>query len=572
MFAFNRHAVLSAAFNSLGVAILATASLHTHASAQLGPGEIYAAIHGYCGDGRAAAPEACDPGIDASCAETCDSRPGLTSCADSTSCARGQSCGDANGYDLGLTTNGDTCWPGKCDNFWYQRGACGDFDSPCGQCPPEPACNQDYYCDVQCEATCSYAESSACKKNFCGDGMTCAAKAQVCANNGPFCPGTCTSCEKVCPVEEKPVCLTCEHVACGYQDFPDCSVEAAPNCCTIVLENNCDACGFDYLDNQQVGCRGCWHVKCGAERFPIEQCAGTSRPSCNACGSEKMCPTAKVDGDCKPAGCSQTPVPGCVKKTDCDEYEACAECLGCVDSCSDAPCACIAKCNNKACGDDGCGGHCGVCGAGQPGAQHPYDCLPGLVVGVGFGPAFGFAEGTNVCVLEVCMQPGDANPCTNPANAGVATICGICPPCNGSCAGKECGDNGCGVSCGSVPAGQYCDGDGKLQTGSSNVVGPPITLTGTPPQTSTAGRIEGTFKVDDFGHAIYDIPIRVPPGRQGIAPNLALHYDSSGGNGYLGVGWSVSGLSVIARCPKTIAQDGATGRINFNDTDRFCRA
>src|SRR5262245_12811146 len=42
------------------------------------------------------------------------------------------------------------------------------------------------------------------------------------------------------------------------------------------------------------------------------------------------------------------------------------------------------------------------------------------------------------------------------------------------------------------------------------------------------------------------IPIAVPP-FHGVEPSLALRYDSGAGNGFVGVGWRLSGLSVIER-------------------------
>ncbi len=55
-----------------------------------------------------------------------------------------------------------------------------------------------------------------------------------------------------------------------------------------------------------------------------------------------------------------------------------------------------------------------------------------------------------------------------------------------------------------------------------------------------------------------------------MEPRLALSYSSQVGNGLLGVGWSLSGLSAITRCPRTVAQDGVRGSIGFDLNDRYC--
>lgn len=80
----------------------------------------------------------------------------------------------------------------------------------------------------------------------------------------------------------------------------------------------------------------------------------------------------------------------------------------------------------------------------------------------------------------------------------------------------------------------------------------------------------GQFSVSESGATTYSVPIQAPPGTGGIEPKLALSYNSQAGNGLLGVGWSLSGLSAVTRCPRTIAQDGAKGGINFDANDRFC--
>jgi RHS repeat-associated protein len=93
------------------------------------------------------------------------------------------------------------------------------------------------------------------------------------------------------------------------------------------------------------------------------------------------------------------------------------------------------------------------------------------------------------------------------------------------------------------------------------------------PATSSAGATAGSFGVSDIGGAQYSIPISIPPGIAGMQPGVSLNYSNMGGNGHVGVGWSIGGLSAISRCPKTVAQDGAKSGINYDtdvENDSFC--
>jgi RHS repeat-associated protein len=80
----------------------------------------------------------------------------------------------------------------------------------------------------------------------------------------------------------------------------------------------------------------------------------------------------------------------------------------------------------------------------------------------------------------------------------------------------------------------------------------------------------GKFEVNAAGAATYSIPIMLPKGTAGMTPSLSLVYNSQGGNGILGQGWSLDGLPSIGRCPRTVAQDGARGAVNYDANDRFC--
>lgn len=83
------------------------------------------------------------------------------------------------------------------------------------------------------------------------------------------------------------------------------------------------------------------------------------------------------------------------------------------------------------------------------------------------------------------------------------------------------------------------------------------------------GYMDGQFAVD-HGAAAYNIPLRLPLGIAGMQPKLAINYNSNGGGGLLGKGFSLMGLSSITRCPATFSSDGFRGGIYYNEKDRYC--
>ncbi len=87
---------------------------------------------------------------------------------------------------------------------------------------------------------------------------------------------------------------------------------------------------------------------------------------------------------------------------------------------------------------------------------------------------------------------------------------------------------------------------------------------------NVVGTIPGQFSVDPSGAATYKIAIQVPPGVHGMQPDLAILYNSHAGNGDLGVGWSLSGLSLIKRCGQDLEDDGQWLAPSLQATDRFC--
>lgn len=97
-----------------------------------------------------------------------------------------------------------------------------------------------------------------------------------------------------------------------------------------------------------------------------------------------------------------------------------------------------------------------------------------------------------------------------------------------------------------------------------------VTPPSPPSPPSAVGALPATANVTEKGAATYTIPIDVPAGTAGLTPSLALTYSSNSGNGLVGVGWSVTGLGTITRCPKTLAQDGVVQGVQLTTGDEYC--
>jgi hypothetical protein len=79
------------------------------------------------------------------------------------------------------------------------------------------------------------------------------------------------------------------------------------------------------------------------------------------------------------------------------------------------------------------------------------------------------------------------------------------------------------------------------------------------------GALTGSLTTGPTGQAVYTVPISIPPGIAGMAPNLNLVYNSQGGDGIGGQGWDLKGLSMIYRCPKTRPEDGYAKTVDMDD-------
>lgn len=97
-----------------------------------------------------------------------------------------------------------------------------------------------------------------------------------------------------------------------------------------------------------------------------------------------------------------------------------------------------------------------------------------------------------------------------------------------------------------------------------------ISAAKTPTGNSTEiGITEGQLSVSLTGAANYSVPVSLPPGINGVAPEIGLTYDSQSGNGIAGYGWSIAGLSSITRIQSTTYHDGIIDPVDYNNLDRF---
>jgi RHS repeat-associated protein len=96
-----------------------------------------------------------------------------------------------------------------------------------------------------------------------------------------------------------------------------------------------------------------------------------------------------------------------------------------------------------------------------------------------------------------------------------------------------------------------------------------VTTLTRPGATDIVGQLTGSGAISG-GSVNYDIPIQVPPGRQGMEPLLSFSYNSGAGNGQLGKGWSLAGQEAVSRCSANWTQDGTVDKVNLSNDDLLC--
>lgn len=97
----------------------------------------------------------------------------------------------------------------------------------------------------------------------------------------------------------------------------------------------------------------------------------------------------------------------------------------------------------------------------------------------------------------------------------------------------------------------------------------PIAFYGQDDSGSNVGSIGGTINVSVLGGAVYSVPLELPQGVNGMQPEICVVYNSQGGNGLLGYGWNINGISTITRTGSTLYHDGKMTGADLSGDDKF---
>lgn len=86
---------------------------------------------------------------------------------------------------------------------------------------------------------------------------------------------------------------------------------------------------------------------------------------------------------------------------------------------------------------------------------------------------------------------------------------------------------------------------------------------------NAVGQIDIESGTSPTGARTYTVPIKLYKHDEWFCPDISLVYNSQGGKGTYGKGWSIGGLQSITRSSKTIYYDGKTEGMKMNTDDTF---
>jgi hypothetical protein len=506
---------------------------------------------GSCGTCTAAAPYCTDGQCRANCIASCAGRQcGDDGCGGSCgTCAEGWFCNSLGACSPFCQPNcfvppdfaaekqcgwngcpgqgfcGQPCGDGFRCNKQYQceeiRCACdkiGMCGSPADGCPSCGSCPDGFQCDLETEKDPEVNVCKPCPPNCLRDDGTF----KECGNDG--CGGTCGLC---------PVGWACDTDANdGDELLFRCEI-CTPSC----LQSD----GFTPKECGDDGCGG----QCGFCSIPGDIC-DEDKGICKQCESVCLLPPMNIEtmacgpNSCPP-GCMDIGAVPCSKQSDCPFGTECNAwskvCVSC-GSCGSCPLGymcdvsleddpevyvcekCTPACAGKECGDDGCGGVCGVCTTG-------FNCTSEFKCEKKCSPMCLNKEcGPNTCP-DGCMDEGTvACDADGKCSSGICDPKqGLCVPCTGSCGkcdddeicsadyicvpkatdpclNRECGSDGKGGSCGTCEDDEVCE-DGTCVTAPVDVVGQDTKDTAPAPDVDMTGPTEEVSQLCPAGYHWY---------------------------------------------------------------------
>jgi hypothetical protein len=323
--------------------------------------------------------------------------------------------------------------------------ACGDdgCGGSCGTCTTAaaPVCNSLGVCVASCKPECT---GKSCGDDGCGGTCGVCGAASGCSGGGQCVPsawscnpayfGASDACDCACGAAD-PDCKDPSNPIAGCSSLQKC--DGGGKCVDKVPAGwTCLPTQYDALDQCNCGC-GVPDPDCAIGSFTVAGCK--TGESCSAAGTCQACVANCAGKSCGDDGCGGT-CGACAGNTVCNGG-------ACVDPCSPKPLVCTWA----ECGDDNCGGTCGTCADGKA-------CDGGHCVAVGL-PA-----SPTSCVDHCGSTAPSGCSCTSKCTAN-GTCCddyaAICS-CKPNCAGKSCGPDGCGGTCGTCSgSAPFCDGSGQ---------------------------------------------------------------------------------------------------------------
>ena len=343
---------------------------------------------------------------------------------------------------------------------------CGDV---CGLCPPDSVCNNGL-CEPFCLPQCQGQE---CGNDMCGGVCGICAPNETCQDGNCLVPQPCKSmidCATGCfPLGDQcfDLCAAgADQSSSEYAEFKavwTCVSKACPagapnNCFKSALLGECY--------QLYLSCVSC-SPACVGKMCGPDGCGG----ACGDCGDSAEC----VDGEC-----IDVCLPECDGKQ-CGPNGCDGQCGVCKPGyvCNDGLCEyiCQPQCVGKQCGPDSCGNQCGFCLDGYQCTDFGI-CVPDSICGDGI------CEADQGETCATCQ--GDCGKCSNGCESSPFPACGGCKCekcvcaqdpfccevqwdglcvnecfdcggcCESNCAGKQCGADGCGGSCGTCPQDYQC--------------------------------------------------------------------------------------------------------------------